>query len=139
MRSVDPVITPVVANTNSELKTLLTGFTVDGETVATAFLKYDGHGEPYVVYTQYDEDNSYSTDDEIAGYVVYYDFDIYTTGNYLAIVNALKRLLKSAGWTWEPSRDSPSMYEPDTGYFHKTLCFCKPIQEVELTETTNTK
>ena len=36
--------------------------------------------------------------------------------------------LKQSGWTWQPRRDSPDMYEADTGYFHKTICFAYPVQ-----------
>lgn len=128
----------VEINEFSEIKALFADFTVDGEPIAVAMLFYKGHGEPYMVYTQYDTDNSYSADDEIEGYVTYFDFDIYSKGNYLAIVKEVKRKLKSIGWTWQVSRDSPAMFDVDTGYFHKTLCFARPIQEVEI-ETEKTK
>ena len=116
---------------NREIETLFANFTVNGRNIPVALINYDGHGEPYVIYRQYDKDNSYSSDDEISGYVTYYDFDVYSKGNFLAIVEALKSTLKSAGWTWQPRRDSPDMFEPDTGYFHKTICFAYPIQTVE--------
>lgn len=116
---------------NEEIERLLGDLIVNDTSVALAYMFYEGHGEPYVVYMQYDKDNSYSTDDEIAGYVTYYDFDIYSQGNYLAIVEEIKSRLKSAGWTWQPRRDSPDMYDNDTQYYHKTICFAYPIQEVD--------
>ena len=116
---------------NAELEVLFNNFTVNGVSIPVALLYYDGHGEPYVTYKQYDKDNSYSSDDEISGYVTYYDFDVYSKGNFLAIVEAIKSILKQAGWTWQPRRDSPDMYEADTGYFHKTICFAYPIQTVD--------
>lgn len=125
----------VVVNEYAEIKTLFTGFTVDGVSVPVALLHYDGHGEPYIVFTQYDTDNSYSTEDEIAGYVNYFDFDVYSKGNLLPIISAVKRILKSSGdWIYQPSRDSQLLFDTDTGYFHKTLCFARPVQEVEITE-----
>lgn len=111
-----------------ELESLFNDFTVNGVSIPVSLIFYEGHGEPYVVYRQYDADNSYSSDDEISGYVTYFDFDVYSKGNFLAIIEAIKSTLKNAGWTWEPSRDSADMYEADTGYFHKTLCFAYPIQ-----------
>ena len=75
-----------------------------------------------------DKDNSYSGDNEILGFVDYYDFDIYSKGNYLEVVREVKRLLKENGWTWQPSRDSEDMNETDTGFYHKTLCFAKQVQ-----------
>lgn len=105
--------------------------TVNSEVVPVVYMDYQGHGESYVVYRQYDKDNSYSTDDDIAGYVTYYDFDVYSTGDYLAIVREIKKKLKANFWTWEPSRDSQDMYDPDTKYFHKTVSFALPVQEVD--------
>ncbi len=116
---------------NAQIEQLFTDFTVNGVSIPVALIYYDGHGEPYVVYRQYDKDNSYSSDDDISGYVTYYDFDVYSKGNYLAIVEAIKSILKQAGWTWQPRRDSPDMYEADTGYYHKTICFAYPIQIVD--------
>ena len=116
---------------NREIEILFTGFKVDNVDIPVSFMVYEGHGEPYVVYRQYDKDNSYSCDDDIAGYVTYYDFDIYGQGNIAPIIEAIKSKLKGAGWTWQPRRDSPAFYEADTRYFHKTICFAYPIQEVE--------
>ena len=50
-------------------------------------------------------------------------FDIYSKGNYRPIIKALKALLESAGFMWEVERSSEDMYEDDTKYYHKTLCF----------------
>ena len=111
-----------------ELKLLFNNFTVNGVKIPVALIYYDGHGEPYVTYKQYDKDNSYSSDDEISGYVTYFDFDVYSKSNILPIIEAIKSILKNAGWTWQPRRDSPDMFEADTGYYHKTICFAYPIQ-----------
>ena len=116
---------------NAEIEQLFTDFNVNGVSIPVALLYYDGHGEPYVTYKQYDKDNSYSSDDEISGYVTYYDFDVYSKSNFIPIVRAIKSILKQAGWTWQPRRDSPDMYEADTGYNHKTICFAYPIQIVD--------
>ena len=116
---------------NAIIEQLFTNFKVNGVSIPVALIYYDGHGEPYVVYRHYDKDNSYSSDDEISGYVTYYDFDVYSKGNILPIIKAIKSTLKQAGWTWQPRRDSPDMYEADTGYYHKTICFAYPIQIVD--------
>lgn len=114
---------------NEEIELLLSTFTVDEQPIAFEYMQYIAkNGEPYIVYYQYDKDNSYSANDDIEGYVVYYDFDIYSKGNYLKIADELRKLLKANEWTYQPRRESPDLYEPDTGYFHKTLCFARPIQ-----------
>lgn len=113
---------------NAEIQELLNNFTVEGEPVEFAYLFYSGNSDQYLVYSQSDTTNSYSTDDNIAGVVAIYDFDIYSKKDYFALAEGLKTLLKNNGWTWQPNRDSPDLYEVDTGYYHKTFAFAKALQ-----------
>lgn len=113
---------------NETIEQLFNGFEVGGVEIPVSFLFYEGHGEPYVTYMQTDADASYSGDDSLLGYVDFYDFDIYSKGNYLPIIEAIKDIMISNGFVWQPSRTSGDMYETDTGYFHKTLCFARPRQ-----------
>lgn len=108
---------------NELIESIFAGFTVDGETIPVSFLFYNGHGESYVVYMNVDADNSLSGDDDLIGYVDYYDFDVYSKGNYTKIIERVKEVLKENGFVWQPSRSSADMYETDTGYYHKTLNF----------------
>ena len=108
---------------NELIQSIFKDFTVDGVEIPVSFMYYEGHGEPYIVYMEQDADSSYSGDDELLGYVVYYDFDVYSQGNYLKVIEALKDKLKGNGFIWQPSRSSIDMYEADTGYYHKTLNF----------------
>ena len=108
---------------NELIESILGNLIVDGKSIPVSYMYYQGHGEPYVVYMQQDADGSLSGDDDLIGYVDYYDFDVYAKGNYLAIVAELKRILKENGFVWQPSRSSSDMYETDTGYYHKTLNF----------------
>lgn len=113
---------------NSIIETLFNNFTVDGVVIPVDYMNYEGHGEPYIVYREYDKDSSYAADDNIEGYVVYYDFDVYSKGDIINICQAVIKTLTGAGWTWQPRRDSPDLYETDTEYYHKTLCFAYPLQ-----------
>lgn len=108
---------------NELIEQIFQNFTVDEVSVPVSFMFYEGHGEPYVVYMQQDADNSLSADDELIGYVAYYDFDVYSKGNYQKIIESIKDLLKANGFVWQPSRSSQDMFETDTGYYHKTLNF----------------
>ena len=108
---------------NELIETILANFTVDDVEIPVVFLYYEGHGEPYVTYNQQDANNSFSGDDELLGYVDYYDFDVYSTGNFLNIIESLKEILKDNGFVWQPSRSSQDFFETDTGYYHKTLNF----------------
>lgn len=114
---------------NELIEAIFEGFAVGGKTIPVAFLFYEGHGEDYVVYSQMDADNSLSGDDELIGYVDYYDFDVYChkdgplKGNYTKIIERIKPILKENNFVWQPSRSSEDMYETETGYYHKTLNF----------------
>ena len=108
---------------NELIESILSNFTVDGVEIPVSFMFYEGHGEPYVVYMQQDADGSLSGDDELVGYVDYYDFDVYSKGNYVNIIESLKQILKNNGFVWQPSRTSQDFFETDTGYYHKTLNF----------------
>lgn len=91
--------------------------------VPVSFLRYDGSATAYVTYQQADIDNTLSADDDLINYLDYYDFDIYSKGNYFPIIEGVKTILTENGFRWIPTRDSGDLYEDDTGYFHKTLCF----------------
>ncbi len=108
---------------NELIESIFSNFIVDGVTIPVSYMFYEGHGEPYVVYMQQDADGSLTGDDELLGYVDYYDFDVYAKGNYLSIIESLKAILKANDFVWQPSRSSQDFYETDTGYYHKTLNF----------------
>lgn len=108
---------------NSLIEKTLKGFTVNGKKIPVKFLWYNGNEETYITYMITSADSVLHGDDELLNYVEYYDFDIYTKGNYKPIEKVLKALLTSVGFMWEPDRSSEDMYEYDTKYYHKTLCF----------------
>jgi hypothetical protein len=110
----------MIFNYNQEIETLLSGL---GVPVSFGF--YDGNAETYVTYMQLDKDNVLAGDDAVLGCVQYYDFDVYSKGNYLNVISNLIDIMTAAGWTYQPSRDSPDLYERDTQYYHKTICIAK--------------
>ena len=113
---------------NQEIETLFNNFRVNGETIPVVFCYYDGNAIKYVTYVENYKDNSFSADDGLQGYVSYYDFDIYVkrgNGSYFPIIEAIRDILLADGWTEQLTRESPDLYESDTGYFHKTICFAK--------------
>ena len=108
---------------NELIEEIFKDFTVDNVAIPVSFLFYEGHGEPYITYMNQDADGSFSGDDELLGYVTYYDFDVYSKGNFINIVESVKEKLKANNFVWQPSRSSQDFFETDTGYFHKTLNF----------------
>ena len=108
---------------NELIESIFANFIVDEVEIPVKFLFYFGDSTTYVTYCQTYADNSYSGDDELLGYVEFWDFDVYSKGNYFNVVEQIKKNLKANGFKWQPSRDSTDMYEAETGYYHKTLCF----------------
>ena len=108
---------------NELIEKIFENFTVDDVKIPVSFMFYEGHDEPYVVYMQQDADGSLSADDELQGYVDYYDFDVYSKGNFLKIIESVKAVLEANNFVWQPSRSSQDFFEVDTGYYHKTLNF----------------
>lgn len=114
---------------NNELQTIFASFTVGGQAIPVSFMRYTGKATTYITYQEIQDDTSFSADDELQAYVTYYDFDIYSKGNYLNIIESVKEILKANGWRYQPSMTSQDLYENDTGYYHKTLCFAKIKEE----------
>lgn len=110
----------MIFNKNQEIETLLNNLGVP-----VSFMFYEGNADTYITYMELDKDNSIAGDDQVIGCVEYYDFDVYSKGNYLTVISNLIDTMVAAGWTYQPSRDSPDMYERDTKFFHKTICLAK--------------
>lgn len=108
---------------NELIKNIFTDFEVDGVPIPVKFLYYYGHGEPYVIYQKESLASGLLADDELQNYVEYYDFDVYSTGNYKNIVESVKNKLTQNNFLWEPTRSSGDLYDADTGYYHITLNF----------------
>lgn len=115
---------------NELIEQIFENFTVDDVKIPVSYMYYEGHDEPYVVYMQQDADKSLSADDELVGYVDYYDFDVYSKGNFFKIIESVKALLKANNFVWQPSRSSQDFFEVDTGYYHKTLNFAYLKEEI---------
>lgn len=113
----------MIDNPNELIEQIFANFSVDGVTIPVAFLRYTGKKTTYITYQQAFANDPFSSDDELQNYVDFYDFDIYSKGNYLPIVEAVKTILKDNGFRWQPNNSSADLYEDDTGYYHKTLSF----------------
>ena len=109
---------------NEELKTIFgEAVTVGGVSVPVAHLRYKGKEKTFVTWTITGENPVLSADDEPMYSVVSVDVDVFSNGNYLALVTEVKQLMKQHDWVW--SGDSPEMYEEDTELYHKTISFEK--------------
>lgn len=108
---------------NEEILNVFKDFEVDGIHIPVSLIKYEGKADSYVTCMREDDTGAYSADDSLQGWWTYYDFDVYSKTNYLAIADAVRDKLEAAGWVWQPSSSSYDMYEADTGFYHATLNF----------------
>lgn len=108
---------------NELIERIFANFQVGSQIIPVSFLNYPGESETYITYQLAYYDNSLSGDNTLINFVDYYDFDIFSKGDYFPIAEAVKSILKSNGFIWQPGKSSGDMFEPDTGYFHKTLTF----------------
>ena len=117
---------------NELIENIFKNFTVENVEIPVEFLNYTGHKTTYITYNNISTGDTFYTDNDLTNYVEYYDFDIYSKGNYLKIIESVKELLEQNGFEWQPSMTSSDLYEEDTGYFHKTLCFAYVRSKEEL-------
>ena len=109
-----------------EIEELFKDFTVNGEKIPVARVKYTGSAKKYVVYSEIDNRAGYFADGTDNEAVATYYINVYVyNGSFTAIVKAVKKKLKDAGYVWQG--DSSDMYEEDTKYFHKAITFAKEI------------
>ena len=116
-------------NLNELIEDIFENFTVESVEIPVNFLRYEGSATSYITYMEHNIDDTYYTDNSLTNYLSYYDFDIYSKSNFLNIVKSVKEKLKENNFIWQPTMTSYDMYEDDTGYYHKTLCFAYIINE----------
>ena len=95
--------------------------------VPVSFLFYPGHAAAYVTYQETDIGEASHAEDDVDNYKEYYDFDVFCSAaehsKYFSVIAGIHEIMHDIGFMWEPTRDSSDLFEPDTGYFHKTICF----------------
>lgn len=114
---------------NETIETIFQDFTVNGQLIPVSFVRYFGKSTTYITYQLENQDGALGGDDKVIGNIDYYDFDIYSKSNYLAIIESVKEKLTQNGFTWQPNRSSGDLYEDDTGYYHRTLSFAIEREE----------
>lgn len=106
-----------------EIKTIFNNFKVNNKSIPVEHLRYKGKSRTFVTWTILSDIPSLNGDDEPLYSVVQVDIDIFSEGNYLDIMNEIKKLMKNNEWVWV--EDSSEMYEDDTELYHRTITFEK--------------
>jgi len=108
---------------NEEITSIFKDFTVDELVVPVSFCNYFGEADTFVVWQPIDNSPALASDDEINYSRQKIDFDMYSKTNYAHVESQIKKLLKENDYMWVD--DAQEQYEPDTGYYHKTMTFIK--------------
>lgn len=110
---------------NKIIEDIFKSFTVDNVSIPIGFPVYTGKKETYLTYNFYDEP-ILSGDDECLFTISKVEINIFTKGNYIKIVNEVKKKMKENDFVW--TGDSEDLYETDTKYHHKALSFEKEME-----------
>lgn len=108
---------------NSEIEKIFNNFVVDDKLIPIEFVKYKGKSKTYITYHEIDNEPVLCRDDLPLYSADTYDIDIYTDGNFLNIIEEVKKKMLESDWVW--IEDSHDMYEEDTRLYHKTITFAK--------------
>ena len=109
---------------NKEIKSILgNSIKVGNKNVPVEHMRYKGKSKTYVTWTMLSETSGLNADDETIYSIVEVDIDVFSDGNYLDIMDEIKKLMKNNNWSW--SGDSEEMYEEDTELYHRTMTFEK--------------
>ncbi len=84
------------------------------------FLHAIGATAPYIEYEVYDEDGALYAEGQELSTNYYVQVDIFSTGSYSALEDAIRAKMLGAGFIRSSSAD---LYEQDTGLFHKAMRF----------------
>lgn len=88
--------------------------------VPVSFQTYSGTATTYITFFEYNQFSALNADDEEQHTAHFMQVDVWSKGDYTAIVQQVKQLMKQAGFrrTFETE-----LYEPDTKIFHKVIRF----------------
>lgn len=109
---------------NEDIEKIFKGkITIDDKDIPIVFMDYTGNSDDYVVYYNDGATPVHNCDDEPIYSRCEIEFNVYTKGNYLSIVQEIKNKLKENGYSW--LNDDGDLYEKDTKYHHFVSTFEK--------------
>lgn len=92
--------------------------------VPVAFQVYRGSATTYIRFFEIVDVPTLHTDNELRNTQKSIQIDVFSTGNYVDLIEQVKTLMKAAGFLWTNSRE---FYEDDTGLYHYALTFNRTI------------
>jgi hypothetical protein len=88
--------------------------------VPVLFQTYSGTAPTYITFFEYNQFGALHADDEEQETAHFIQVDVWSKGDYTAIVQQAKDLMTAAGFSRSTENE---LYEPDTKIYHKVLRF----------------
>ncbi len=92
--------------------------------VPVAFQVYRGSATTYIRFFEIVDVPTVHAENEVKYSQKSIQVDVFSTGNYDALIEQVKTLMKDAGFLWKGSRE---LYENDTGLYHYALTYARNI------------
>lgn len=92
------------------------------------FETYEGEADPYITFFEYLQQGESFCDDEESATGHYIQIDVWSKGNYINIVEQIKKLLKQVGFK---RKYETELYESDTKIYHKVIRFFYFVENEE--------
>lgn len=94
--------------------------TLEPTGVPVEFQDYSGSANTYITFFEYNQMSALNADDEEKKTSHSIQVDVWSKGNYLALVKQVKQLMNQAGFRRNYETE---FYEKETKIFHKVLRF----------------
>lgn len=88
--------------------------------VPVAFRVYRGTATTYIRFFEIVDVPKQHAENKLQNTQKSIQIDVFSKGNYAALISQVKELMEAAGFLWSNSRE---FYEEDTGYFHYVLTY----------------
>lgn len=92
--------------------------------VPVAFQVYSGPATTYIRFFEIVDVATVHAENEVKHSQKSIQVDVFSTGNYYALIEQVQTLMKDAGFLWKDSRET---YEVDTELYHCALMYTRNI------------
>ena len=116
---------------HAEVRTIMDSLIVDGVKIPAFFTFYEGGLPTYVTWNQLFNRSQLNGDNQVLGWWEYFEFGVFSKGDYWPIVDVLAQRLKENGWQYCPVESGADNYDYEKKFFFKTLVFKKPFNCVK--------
>ena len=108
---------------NKEVKNILSTIKINGKSLDTALLHFNGVSNIFAVYSPSGEGVGLAGDDRPLEFVERWDIDLYSKADFITVAKQIKQAFIEAGWCYKGA--GVDTYDEATGLYHRLLEFEK--------------